>query len=73
MIVTLVGLLLAWPGAGTTVSDLPVDRPCKYEDSVGCVWDAHHMGNGEGKSFVVTPRGRVIYVSHRLAHGLTHD
>lgn len=34
---------------------------CKYEDGSGqrrtCVWDARHMGNGEGRSFLsITPK-----------------
>jgi hypothetical protein len=44
--------------------------PCEYEDSVSCVWDGRHMGNGVGRSFVVKPDGRVIYVSHARAHYL---
>jgi hypothetical protein len=44
--------------------------PCEYEDSVACVWDARHQGNGIGRSFVVRPSGRVIYVSHARAHYL---
>ena len=36
-----------------------------------CVWDARHMGNGLGRSFIATHRGRVItYVPHRFAHEL---
>jgi hypothetical protein len=44
--------------------------PCAYEDSNGCVWDARHMGNGAGRSYVAKPDGRVIYVSHARAHYL---
>jgi hypothetical protein len=44
--------------------------PCQYEDSNGCVWDAVHMGNGTGRSYVAKPDGRVIYVSHARAHYL---
>lgn len=34
---------------------------CRYEDGSGqrrtCVWDARHMGNGKGRSFLsITPR-----------------
>ena len=72
MIGTLAALLLAW-GPHATVSDLPVDRPCKYEDSTNCVWDAKHMGNGQGKSFVVKKGGKVIFIKHRLAHGMLVD
>lgn len=45
--------------------------PCASEDAAGpCVWDARHMGNGEGRSFVVRASGRVVYVSHARAHAL---
>lgn len=51
--------------------------PCVQEDSPGpCVWDARHMGNGIGKSFLALPPskghngGRVIYLSHTEAHRL---
>jgi hypothetical protein len=43
-------------------------KPCKYEDSNWCVWDARHMGNGIGDSFWVTRIGHVHYVSHWRAH-----
>ena len=45
--------------------------PCQHEDSTGCVWDARHMGNGSGRSFLATRDGRVIYLPHRAAHALT--
>ena len=52
-------------------------KPCANEGSRGpCVWDAIHMGNGEGQSFIVLPPtsqqpdGRVVNVSHREAHEL---
>jgi hypothetical protein len=70
---TLATLLLSWPGANTSVDQLPIDRPCKFEDSNFCVWDARHMGNGQGSSYVVTKRGKTIYVSHRLAHRMLND
>jgi hypothetical protein len=44
--------------------------PCQYEDSNGCVWDAQHSGNGDGRSFVVTPAGKLIPVPHYVAHAL---
>jgi len=43
-------------------------RPCKYEDSVNCYWDAGSAGNHKGHSFVVRqfPGGKhmvcVMYV-----------
>lgn len=45
-------------------------RPCRTEDSTGCVWDARHMGNGEGRSFFTNRNGRITYLPHRLAHDL---
>jgi hypothetical protein len=48
--------------------------PCEYEDSISCIWDAKHMGNGEGKSFRVGYNGRIKYISHRKAARLLgHD
>lgn len=37
----------------------------------GCVWDAVHRGNGVGHSFLITPAGRVVRISHARAHALT--
>lgn len=37
-------------------------RPCRFEDSRGCYWDAATRGNGRGRSFVVVS-GRVLYVN----------
>lgn len=47
-------------------------QPCPNDEAAGgpCVWDARHMGNGHGRSFVVTARDRVRYVSHATAHAL---
>lgn len=47
-------------------------KPCKHEDSTGCVWDARHMGNGAGKSFIARRDGTITYVTHRRAHRLIH-
>lgn len=44
--------------------------PCAQEDAVGCTWDARHLGNGTGRSYLVSPRGRVTPVSHARAHRL---
>lgn len=44
---------------------------CFYEDSKNCVWDAKHMGNGEGRSFVINRTGKLTFVPHRVAHLLT--
>lgn len=61
----------AAPPAPVTSSTQGV-QACEYEDSVACVWDARHMGNGRGKSFRVDARGNVKYITHRRAHYLTH-
>lgn len=45
-------------------------KPCVYEDSSWCVWDAVHMGNGGGRSYWSDRHGRTHYVSHRTAHRL---
>lgn len=43
--------------------------PCSGEYGAGpCVWDAVHLGNGTGKSFIRHTDGRVEYVSHPVAH-----
>jgi hypothetical protein len=43
-------------------------RPCQYEDSNNCVWDARHMGNGAGRSFGVDGAGHIHYITHHRAH-----
>lgn len=72
MINTLAALLLAW-GPAATVDKLPIDRPCKFEDSNNCVWDAKHQGNGQGQSWVAKRNGTVFIISHRLAHRMLND
>lgn len=48
--------------------------PCKYEDGSGqarCVWDARHMGNGQGHSLLMTRHGdKVKVITHKRAHRL---
>ena len=65
-----VTFLVVSPAAATSAADGGTRVPCAYEDSTNCVWDARHMGNGIGRSFVVRPSGRVVYVSHARAHFL---
>lgn len=48
-------------------------QPCLAEDSVNCVWDARHMGNGKGRSFYVKKNGKRVYVTHRRAHRMLSD
>lgn len=63
--------------AGAALATNEIDRtpPCKYDEAgpefPRCVWDARHMGNGLGQSFINRPRiGDVLYISHRRAHRL---
>lgn len=44
-------------------------EPCKFEDSRNCVWDAKHMGNQHGRSFI-DRNGKITFVSHKRAHRL---
>lgn len=48
-------------------------QPCLTEDSVNCVWDARHMGNGKGRSFYVKKNGKKVFVTHRRAHHMLRD
>ena len=44
---------------------------CANEDSPGrCVWDARHMGDGNGHSFIRRASGELVYVTHARAHRL---
>lgn len=45
-------------------------RPCRYEDSDNCVWDARHRGNHRGTSYIVL-HGTVTALRHAVAHALT--
>lgn len=69
-----IAALLTAPSA-----DAAVWKPCRYEDGSGqarCVWDGRHMGNGQGRSYIVRRTGdrlqheQITYVSHRRAHQL---
>lgn len=46
--------------------------PCPGDEYVPehgpCVWDARHMGNGEGKSFWISKAGAFRHVRHVRAH-----
>ena len=44
--------------------------PCPTEDSVNCVWDAVHRGNGQGKSLFVGRAGVAHPIPHHIAHSL---
>lgn len=78
-VVLAVSVTTAPTSHGATAASSPTVRgpklPCPSDegsDGQGfpCVWDAEHMGNGHGRSFIVTPAGTLTYVSHRRAHAL---
>lgn len=67
-IVALAGIIIAAPDADAGRDRTP---PCKFEDGPGrCVWDARHMGNGEGRSLVWREDGTKRFITHRRAHRL---
>lgn len=75
VVVTAPNAHAAYMGVPVTVPGDTVRHPCVTEDASpvgGCVWDAMHRGNGIGRSFVVRPSGRVVYVTHARAHALLH-
>lgn len=60
---TVLGFALALsPVATAQAPDAPrwQTRPCKYEDSVNCYWDAQARGNGEGHSFYSVRVGKKV-------------
>ena len=71
-------LLSAFAGMDAADATASVEwHACKYEDGSGqkrCIWDARHMGNGEGHSLKIINGGeddaRYIRISHRKAHRL---
>lgn len=48
----------------------PSDEGADGQTIRPCVWDARHMGNGAGSSFIVRKSGRIVHVSHARAHAL---
>jgi hypothetical protein len=67
MIISLIiPALLAIP---VTVDHTP---PCRFDEAAGprCVWDARHMGNGGGRSFINSGDETVKYIRHARAHRL---
>lgn len=68
-------ILAGWFGA-VDHADAATPRgpktPCAYEGANDCVWDAVHMGNGMGHSYIALANGRVIYISHARAHRLAY-
>ena len=72
------GIALA-PSAGNAselapAASYPVHRQypdCAQEDSTACLWDARHMGDGFGDSFVASVRvGHRHYYRHAIVHQL---
>lgn len=66
------------PAAAMAVPEPETVPPCRFEDGSGqsvCVWDARHLGNGRGVSYVAIRGGtdRAVYrnVRHSIAHRLT--
>ena len=67
--IVILAIVLLGQGARAD-ADLHTWRPCVYEDDVHCVWDARHLGNGEGRFFKVQRDGERVYITHRRAHRL---
>ncbi len=63
------GLAIGGPSSASDSSRTEY-MPCGTEDSVNCVWDARHAGNGQGRSFFVGRDGNVTYLPHHIAHYL---
>lgn len=65
------GMLAASPAIASTpmppagvVKDA-ISRPCRYEDSINCYWDARSAGNGAGHSFYSIRVGRKVCTVYR--------
>jgi hypothetical protein len=61
------------PARVADLTQLPACANGEAPDTIGarCVWDASHMGNGQGRSFRINRAGVVKYLSHDRAHDLT--
>jgi hypothetical protein len=44
-------------------------KPCKFEDSRNCYWDAGVRGNGKGRSFWTGRNGKVHYLNPNFRSG----
>lgn len=71
--VALSATLLLAPATAASAKQGPPRTPCEQEDSTFCVWDAKRMGNGEGKSFKVSRKGKVTYITHFRAMRLIEN
>ena len=74
ILTAILALMVAAPSQGSSTHDA-----CKYEDGSGqrvCVWDAGHMGNGEGRSYIAvhggTDQAKYIRISEARAYRMTH-
>ena len=57
--------------AEATASDGHRFPRCQQEDSTACLWDARHMGNGVGRSFVAGEAyGQRHYYRHSVVHAI---
>jgi len=70
--------LVVAPGMTAQAAHQPrptwAEKPCKFEDSSNCYWDAKTRGNGKGHSFYtreINDLTCVMYVNKRYAK--THD
>lgn len=43
-------------------------QPCAAEGDNFCIWDAKHMGNGQGHSYMAFKDGTWIRITHHWAH-----
>jgi hypothetical protein len=44
--------------------EVPTLAPCQTEDqTTACYWDATQHGNGQGRSFIVTDSGSIVFTS----------
>jgi hypothetical protein len=50
----------------------PFLHPCKTEGQNGCYWDAKHMGNGKGRSYVVTKSGQLFQFEPNVSEDAQH-
>lgn len=50
----------------------PFLHPCKSEGQNGCYWDASHMGNGKGRSYIVTKSGQLFQFAPNISEDAKH-
>ena len=69
----LVAAVVALPLTLTVPAEAHNIAHCRYEDGPPpCVWDARHMGNGDGRSFRLFADGSKKWLTHRRAHYLAY-